>query len=64
MMKWLPSNANQSARRLTDPYHVIPKQNLVFIVRLELQNQSLYKDDLSGLFSGHFHTVSCPSLQW
>ena len=57
-MKWLPGNANQRARRLTDPYHVIPKQKLVFsvyltfIVRLELQNQSLFQDDLSGLFSG------------
>ena len=59
-MKWLPSNANQSARRLTDPYHVIPNQKLVFsaylafIVRLELQNQSLFKDESSGLFSGQF----------
>lgn len=59
-MKWLPSNANQSASRLTDPYHVIPNQKLVFsaylafIVRLQLQNQSLFKDESSGLFSGQF----------
>ena len=65
-MKWLPSAANRRARRLTDPYHVITffSAYFAFIVRLEQQNESLFKDDLTDgrLFSrqlcAHVFTLS------